>query len=162
GCAAGSARSQLLAGGVISLPGKRVYGCAGRGCRLIEVIRLVGADVGFIVEHHGLDTVDGTLTVRDLADDRGLHTVQAHTVIGYGERLITYVIAPSGNIAWATDTTSPGPQGNFRHIGTIRRAIGQTVTTLDSGSNVRPGSLRRRGDTAQWIDGGRQQAAPLP
>jgi hypothetical protein len=129
---------------------------------LVRRIRLKGAMVGFIVEDHGLDTVDGTLTVRDLAAGRVLHTVQADTVVGYGDTLITYVLAPSGDLAWATVTTSAGAHGSFRRTGTIHSVIGQIVSTLDAGPKVRAGSLRLHGSIVEWIDGGKPRTAPLP
>ena len=162
GCTAGSDKSRLLVASANSLPGARVYGCAGSGCRLVRAIHLVGAAVGFIVEDHGLDTVSTALSVRDLADGHVLHSVRANTVVGYGERLTTYVLAPSGNIAWATVTTSRGTDGTVRRAATIHRAIGQRVLTLDSGPGVRALSLRLRGDTVEWIDRGGRQTASLP
>jgi hypothetical protein len=165
GCTVGNAKSQLLARSAFS--GVRLYGCAGTGCRLVRAIRLVGATVGVIVEHHGLDSVSTTLTVRDLAGGHVLHTVQTYSllVIGVGERLITYVLAPSGNIAWATvcqgqDACGPHPQ-RPTSVGTVHRAIGHTVSTLDKGPKVRPRSLRLRGDTVEWIDGDMQRTASL-
>lgn len=96
-------------------------------CRLVRELHLSRATVGVIVERHGVDTVDSTLTVRDLAGAHVLHTMQTSTIIGYGDSLITYVLAASGSIAWATVTTSP----NVHPHATIHRAIGQTVRTLD-------------------------------
>lgn len=162
GCTPGKAKPQLLARSVSSLPGVRVYGCGGRGCRLIRAIRLKGATVGAIVEYHGLDNVESTLTVRDLFGDRVLHRVDAATVVGYGTSLITYVLAPSGDIAWSIVTTSAGRRGAFLHVGTIHRVIGQTVTTLDAGPYVRVSSLRLHGATVEWTDRGNQRSAPLP
>lgn len=156
GCTVGNAKSELLARSAFS--GIRLYSCVRRECRLVRAIRLRGAMVGVIVERHDTDTVSTTLTVRDLADGHVLHTVQADTVIGYGDSLITYVLAPSGNVAWATETTSP----DFGPHGTIHRVIGHTVTTLDKGPNVRASSLRLRRDAVEWIDGGKQRHASLP
>jgi len=156
GCTVGHAESQLLARSAFS--GIRLYSCVVRECRLVRAIRLVGATVGVIVERHDTDTVSTTLTVRDLAGGHVLHTVQADTVVGYGDSLITYVLARSGNVAWATETTSP----DFRPHGTIHRVIGHTVATLDKGPKVRTSSLRLRRDTVEWIDGGKQRHASLP
>ncbi len=160
GCTVGHAKSQLLARSAFS--GIRLYSCVVSQCRLVRAIRLVGATVGVIVERHGTDTVNTTLTVRDLAGGHVLHTVQADTVVGYGESLITYVLARSGNIAWATVTTSPGPHGTSHRKGTMYSAIGRTVSTLDTGPKVRASSLRLRGDTVEWIDGGQQRTTSLP
>jgi hypothetical protein len=157
GCTVGNAKSQLLARSAFS--GVPIYGCVVSECRLVRAIRLVGATVGVIVDVHGVDTVSGTLTVRDLAGGRVLHTVQTYwQVPDYGDRLITYVLAPSGNIAWATETR----WSNFRHHWTIHRAIRHMVSTLDKGPKVRASSLRLRGDTVKWIDAGKQQTASLP
>lgn len=84
------------------------------------------------------------------------------TVVGYGTSLITYVLAPPGDIAWSTVTTSAGRHGAFLHVGTIHRVIGQTVTTLDAGPYVRASSLRLHGATVEWTDRGNQRSAPLP
>lgn len=159
GCAVGHAKSQLLARSAFR--GIRLYSCVVSECRLVRAIRLVGATVGVIVERHGTDTVNTTLTVRDLAAGHVLHTVQAHTVVGYGDSLITYVLARSGNIAWATVTTSPGPHGALQRNGAIYSAVGHTVSTLDTGPKVSARSLRLRGDTVEWIDGGQQRTASL-
>lgn len=160
GCTVGHAESQFLARSAFS--GIRLYSCVVRECRLVRAIRLAGAAVGVIVERHDTDTVSATLTVRDLAAGHVLHTVQVDTVVGYGDNLITYVLARSGNIAWATETTSPGPHGTFHRTGTIYGAIGHTVSTLDKGPKVRTSSLRLRGDTVEWIDAGQQRTASLP
>jgi hypothetical protein len=82
-------------------------------------------------------------------------------VVGYGDGLVTYVLAPSGNIAWAT-TTSVGFGPRVKVV--ISRAIGRTTTTLDTGpeSRVRGDSLRLRGRTVEWIDGGKLRRAGLP
>jgi hypothetical protein len=157
GCTVGNAKSRLLARSAFN--GVRIYGCVVSECRLVRAIRLVGATVGVIVDVHGVDTVTGSLTVRDLAGGRALHKVQTYwQVPGYGDRLITYVLAPSGNIAWATETR----WSNFRHHWTIHRAIGHTVSTLDQGPKVRARSLRLRGDMVEWVDGDTQRTASLP
>jgi hypothetical protein len=118
--------------------------------------------VGVIFEFHGLDSIDSKLTVLGVVSGRVLHTFHAYSAVGYGDRFVTYVLARSGNTAWATVTTSSGPHGNFVHTWTIRVAIGTTVSTLDTGPRVRARSLRRRGATVEWIDGGMQRTAPLP
>jgi hypothetical protein len=131
----------------------------------------VGAMVGVIVELYGLDSVDGTLTVRGLVDGHVLHTVQTYAVVGAGtliggDLLITYVLAPSGNIAWATVCKAQHLCGPDRQrptsVGTIHRAIGQMVSTLDEGPTVRASSLRSRGGTIEWLGGGVQRTASLP
>ena len=157
GCALGNAKPRLVARAASRPRGVRVYGCGGQGCWLVTAIRLVGAKVGVIVEYHGIDFVDGTLTVRDLADDRVLHRFRTDWIApGYGVRLITCVLAPSGNVAWSTETSSaPG------HHGIIHRAVGKAFSTLDSGPNVVASSLRLRGDTLEWIDGSEQRRASL-
>jgi hypothetical protein len=160
GCTVGNGKSHLLVRSAFS--GIRLYSCVVSECRLVRAIRLVGTTVGVMVERHGTDTVSTTLTVRDLAAGHVLHTVQADTVVGYGASLITYVLTPSGNIAWATVTTSPGPHGTFHRAGTIHSAIGQTMSTLDSGPQVRARSLRLRGHAVEWIDAGKQRTASLP
>lgn len=156
GCTVGNAKSKLLTTSALSRV--RVFSCVASECGSVRAIRLRGAKVGVIVDRHGVDTGSSTLTVRDLAGGHVLHTVQTNRVIGYGDSLITYVLAPSGNVAWATETTSP----DFGPHGTIHRAIGHTVTTLDKGPNVRASPLRLRGDTVEWIDGGKQRHASLP
>lgn len=82
-------------------------------------------------------------------------------MVGYGDGLDTYVLAPSGNIAWAI-TTSVGFGPRVKVV--IRRAIGNTTTTLDTGPETRVsgGSLRLRGHTIEWIDGGKLRHASLP
>jgi hypothetical protein len=89
-----------------------------------------------------------------------LHTVPvSHIVPRLFASLDTYILAPSGNIAWATERSSNfGPHGEV----TIHRAIGRTVTTLDHGRAIRAGSLRLRGHTVEWVDGGQQRHAHLP
>jgi hypothetical protein len=72
GCTVGNAKSQLLARSAFS--GVPIYSCVATDCRLVRAIRLVGATVGVIVDVHGVDMVSGTLTVRDLAGGRVLHT----------------------------------------------------------------------------------------
>ncbi len=160
GCTVGNGKSHLLVRNAFN--GVRLYGCVVSECRLVRAIRLVGTTVGVIVERHGTDTVSTTLTVRDLAAGHVLHIVEADTVVGYGDSLITYVLAPSGNIAWATVTTSSGPHGTFHRTGTIHCAIGQTMSTLDSGPKVRARSLRLQRHTVEWIDAGKQRTASLP
>jgi hypothetical protein len=118
--------------------------------------------VGVIVEFHGLDTIDSTLKVLNMVTGRVLHTFHGNIVVGYGDSFVTYVLAPSGNVAWATVTTSNGPHRTFAHIWSIRLAIGDTVSTLDTGPKVRARSLRRQGTTVEWIDAGMQRTAPLP
>jgi hypothetical protein len=131
----------------------------------------MGATVGVIVEHHGLDSIDTALTVRGLGSGDVLHTVQAYAVVGAdtliaGNLLVSYVLAPSGNIAWSTVCKGEDACPPVRHrpssVGAIHRAIGPMVSTLDEGPTVRAGSLRRRGDTIEWIDGGVQRTASLP
>ena len=158
GCAIGNAKAQLVARTASQPHGNRVYGCGGPGCSLVTAIRLAGAKVGVIVEHHGIDFVDGTLTVRDLADGRLVHRLQTGWIApDRGVRLITCVLAPSGNVAWSTETSSA-----THHYGSIHRAIGHTLSTLDSGPKVRASSLRLRGGTVEWIDAGRRVHALLP
>jgi hypothetical protein len=111
----------------------RVFSCVASECTLVRAIRLRGAKVGVIVDRHGVDTLSSTLTVRDLAGAHVLHTVHPNSAIGYGDSLITYVLAPSGNVAWATETTSP----KFGRHGTIHRAIGHSLSTLDKGPKAR-------------------------
>lgn len=126
----------------------------------VRMVELRGAIAGLIVDRHGVDTGGSTLTVRDLADGRLLHTVGvSYMVPRVFDSLVTYVLAPSGNIAWTTDRSSVlRSAGNV----TIRRAIGHTVRTLDQGTSIRASSLRLRGHTVQWIDGGRRRYARLP
>jgi hypothetical protein len=160
GCTVGHAEPQLLARNAFI--GIRLYSCVVSECRLVRAIRLVGATVGVVIERHGTDTVSTTLTVRDLAGAYVLRRVLADTVVGYGDSLIIYVLAQSGNIAWATETTSPGPYGILHRTGTIHRAVGRAISTLDKGPKVRASSLRLRGGTVEWIDGGQQRTASLP
>ena len=82
GCAVGNAKPRVLARSASALVGVRIFGCPGGGCRLVRALRLVGAMVGVIVELHGLDSVDGTLTVRGLVDGQVLHTVHTYAVVG--------------------------------------------------------------------------------
>ncbi len=146
GCTVAGAKSQLLA--------------STSALSRVRAIKLRGAMSGFIVDQHGVDTGSSTLTVRDLTDGRVVHTVAvSYMVPRLFDSLVSYVLAPSGNIAWATERSPNfGPQGEV----TIHRAIGRTVTTLDNGPNVRAGSLRLLRDTVEWIDRGMQRHASLP
>lgn len=172
GCAVGDSKPRRLASDASPIAGARRFGCGDRGCRLIRSIRLVRATVGAIVEFHGLDSINGMVTVRDLASGHALHTVETYAVVGAGtliagDLLISYVLAPSGDIAWSTvcsglDACGPSNPHPRTSVGIIQSAIGHTVSTLDAGPAVRPKSLRRRGDTIEWSDGGVTRTAPLP
>jgi hypothetical protein len=137
----------------------------------VRAIRLLGATVGVIVEHHGLDSIDSTLTVRRVVGARVLHRVPAYAVIGAntligGELLITYVLAPSGDMAWTTVCKEQIQCGHERgrptSVGTVHRAIGHDVSALDVGPKVRASSLRLHGSTIEWIDGTVRRTASLP
>lgn len=171
GCAVGNSKPQRLVRDASRLTGARRFGCGDLGCTVVRSIHLAGATVGAIIEFHGLDSINGTLTVRDLRSRHALHTVQTYAVVGggtliAGDLLISYVLARSGNIAWSTvcyglDACGPNSQSRST-LGIIHRAIGHSVMTLDEGPTVRPKSLHRRGGTIEWIDGGVQRSAPLP
>ncbi len=121
GCTVANAESLLLAS-ASALPGFRVYGCVASECVFVRAIRLRGAKVGVIVERHGVDTGSSTLTVRDLAGGHVLHTVAvSYMVPRLLDSLVTYVLAPSGNVAWATERSPDfGADGTV----TIHRVIG--------------------------------------
>lgn len=170
-CATGNAKPQRLVRDASAVAGARRFVCGGGGCTVIRSIRLVGATVGPIVELHGLDSINGTLTVRDLAGAHALYALQTYALVGAGtliagNLLISYVLAPSGNLAWSTvcnGLDACGPERNPpKSIGTVHTAIGHTVSTLDEGPSVRPRSLRRRGGVIEWIDAGVERSAPLP
>jgi hypothetical protein len=146
GCTPGAAKPQLLA--------------STSALRRVRAIRLRGTMAGFIVDQHGVDTGSSTLTVRDLAGGKVLHTVSvSYMVPRLFDSLVTYVLAPSGNVAWATERNPGfGPHSEV----TIHRAIGHTVTTLDHGSSIRASSLRLRGHALDWIGGGKLRHASLP
>jgi len=170
-CAIGGANSHLLARSASAVAGARLFPCGDRGCEVVRAIRLAGATVGVIVEHHGLDSVTSTLTVREAASGQALHAVQTYAVVGAGtliggELLVRYVLAPSGNIAWATvcegeDACRPRQPQPTRE-GIIHRAIAHVVSTLDAGPAVLASSLRLHGGEIEWIDGGVERTAPLP
>ncbi|MDQ6821410.1 MAG: hypothetical protein ACR2L9_12280 [Solirubrobacteraceae bacterium] len=126
----------------------------------VRMVELRGVMAGFIVDQNGVDTGSNTLVVRDLTDGRVLHTASVSWMAPRtSNSLDTYVLAPSGNVAWASEHAT-GP--TIRNEVTIRRAIGRTVRTLDRGGSIRPGSLRLLGHSIQWIDGGLRRHAPLP
>ncbi len=166
GCTVGNAKSRLLASSVFSGPSLYLtegpFSCAGNHCTWVRGIRLAGAKVGIIAESYGLDAANTTLTVRNLANGQVLHTVQTYSISpGNGVEVMRYVLAPSGNIAWATGGIVPS--GNIARAtnGIIRRAIERRVSTLDAGPKVRASSLRLQGDTVEWIDGGKRRTASL-
>ncbi len=124
-------------------------------------IKLRGVVVGVDVSTVGTDDEGDTLTVRNLATGRLVHTVITTRANGYGQNLDTYVLATSGNIAWSIHKTIGfGPANEV----VIERAIGQTVTTLDHGpeNRIRASSLRLRADVLSWVDGGKHRHASLP
>lgn len=127
----------------------------------IRAVKLVGTLVGAIADQNGVDSATSTLAITDLATGRALHTTQTLTVYlpnGSDENLVTYVLSPSGDIAWATSRSSLGR----KPVATIRRVIGHTVNVLDRGTRVRPGTLRLRGHVVQWLHGKGRRRAALP
>ncbi|MBV9837806.1 MAG: hypothetical protein JO156_06785, partial [Solirubrobacterales bacterium] len=134
GCAVGGGKSELLARASFSAPRvDRCHAAAYLDC--VREIRLVGTIVGYIADAGELDTSNGALTVRDLTTRRVLHIERtSFQQPDLGQSIIRFVLARSGNIAWVTRTASGGPlPGDNEPAGssTIRRAIGQTVDTLD-------------------------------
>jgi hypothetical protein len=126
----------------------------------IREIRLRGAIAGFIVDRTGVDTGQMTLKVLDLADGHVLHTVVTNYMVPVSvTSIVTYVLARSGNIAWAI-----AQSGDLRphEIVTISRAIGRSVRTLEQGPSIRASSLRLRGHVLDWVDGGHHRHARLP
>jgi hypothetical protein len=146
GCTGGTAKPQLLS--------------SGSALSRARAVKLRGAIAGLIVDQHGVDTGSSTLIVRDLTTGRVLHTVTvSYMVPRLFDSLVTYVLAPSGNIAWATESS---PNFGTKSRVTIHRAIGRTVATLDQGRSIHAASLRVRGHMVQWIDGHQLRHASLP
>lgn len=71
-------------------------------------------------------------------------------------------VTADGALAWsASRRIAPQPAASSVEIRRRRRGTNDRAVLLDSGTDVDPDSLRRRGDTITWTKAGVRRSAPL-
>lgn len=174
----GSPSARTLAADAVArvyAEGETVYGCAhgGRAYRLgassrsiregrVGPVALAGVVAAYGLSRYGVDTVAAAVVVRRLSDGKQLRTASATSrAVGpeSSEAVTSVVVKRNGSVAWI------GAAGSIiAHRSTeteVNAADRRGERLLDSGAGINARSLRLRGSTLTWVDGGRTRSATL-
>jgi hypothetical protein len=151
-----------------------VYGCSvarGRSFRLGHAVRAlaqarvgpvaVGGDLAaYGLESFGVDTVSTSVVVRRLTDGTQVKELRATRAVGAEafQSVGSVVVIADGAVAWIGSEHSIVGHSSAIEVHAAG-AGGDRV--LDSGPNIDPTSLRRRGSRLSWVDGGATRHATL-
>jgi hypothetical protein len=156
--------------------GGNVFGCSKAAAGSVELgqtrscirrpevgpVRVRGEIAGYGVRLCGVDTGEGEIVVRRLDDRRILHraaAVRASTGPESYSQVASLVLGLGGSVAWVGTSQSIVTQaGGVTEVHAIDR-VGSRL--LDSGSTVRPGSLRLHGARVTWRHGSATRSATL-
>ncbi len=150
GCAKGSHSSYLLGSTMRPMSEDRV-----------GPIALAGVDVAFGRTSFGVDMITAEVVVEKLTDGRVLRDNPA-TAGNFGaetaQQVKAVVVKADGSVAWIATINSI-----ISHRGTtqVRKSDRTKQTSLDSGRNIKPGSLRLDGSKLTWSDGSVTKTATL-
>jgi hypothetical protein len=153
-----------------------VYGCSKRSDKRYRLGRskvcvgseragpvvVAGDDAAYALERCGVDTGFSEVIVRRFSDGKTLRSAAAITgrlgVESYSA-VDSLVLKPDGAVAWiATGSSIVSHGAPQREVHKVDRA---GPSLLDSGSSVRPSSLRLRGSTVTWKHGGAVRSTTL-
>ncbi len=166
--ASGAARVYVL--------GKSVYGCAmkgsgafrlwtrgscGAGARVDPVV-VAGKLAAYGLTRCGVDTGSTALVVRRLTDGKLLRRAPATSPAGVEsyQSIGSLVLRRDGAVAWIGTGKSIVSHGDGK-IEVYRAGRRGRVQLLDSGSGIRPGSLKLRGSRLSWRHGSSARHAVL-
>ena len=150
GCAQGSHSSYVLGSASNSMGEGRV-----------GPVALAGVDVAFGRTYYGVDVVSADVVVENLTDGRILRSNPA-TVGSFGpesaQQVQSIVVKPDSSVAWIATISSI-----TSHSGTtqVRKSDRTERRSLDSGSKIKPGSLRLHRSKLSWRDGSIRKTARL-
>jgi hypothetical protein len=174
----GPAAARTLAAGklarVYSIHGS-VYGCAagasksytlGRAARSITAPRVgpvvvAGQVAAYGLTRFGVDTADSQVVVRRLSDGKQLASAPATATspVEGIQSVGSIVLKTDGAVAWIGDARSL--VSRLGAVVEVRRIDKRGAALLDSGTEVKPGSVRLRGSTLSWLHGGATRHASL-
>jgi hypothetical protein len=152
-----------------------VYGCAvqnGRAFRLghanrsiaesrVAPVAVAGKVAAYGLTSFGVDTVSATVEVRRLTDGAVLQDLPATNVARAEsfQSVGSVVVKASGAVAWIGSVSSIISHG--RAVVQVRAVDAGGQRTLDSSPGIDTGSLKLRGSTLSWRDGGVTRHATL-
>jgi len=175
-CGPRSARTVATNGQVrLYARGQVVYGCSvarGRSFRLGSVTRSIresrvgpvavaGDLAAYGLTNFGVDTVRASIVVRRLTDGKVVSEFPATRAIGAEsfQRIGSVAVRASGAVAWIGSETSIVV--GRRAVTEVHSADADGDRVLDSGPTIVATSLRLRGSTLSWTDGGARRQGIL-
>jgi hypothetical protein len=174
----GPRRAHTLAAGrlarVYSLGGS-VLGCSAHGRRSYRLgsasrsiaegragpAAVAGEDVAYGLTTYGVDTASTVVIVRDLRDGARLRSLPATTAPLRPESfqsVTAIAVKADGAVAWIGQA---GSVISGKPTTEVHGADRRGPALLDAGAGIAPRSLRLRGSTLSWTDGGRTRRAAL-
>jgi hypothetical protein len=155
--------------------GGQLYGCLGMqttrlgalavrghfGSTRVAHFALAGHYAGIDTADMGIDTLDATLGVFDLATGHRTAIAAATSPENRAESFISassLAIDSAGTLAWVGARSAVGA---FTPIYEVRTLGARGDQLLDSGAHIKAGSLTLRGHRLSWSDGGHERQAEL-